>query len=126
MKKSDKTDKICIEKIQSYIGDIGNCFERYEIKSYNDLRGERLAQYAITQILTNIHEVKKKLTDEIVLKLPEFNKIKLAGARNIASHDYERLDFEIIYRRANQLLRENIISEMEGMIDELEDDKPSG
>ena len=59
MKKNSNIDKICIEKILRYIGDIRDCFERYKIKSHADLENERLAQYAITQIITNIHELKK-------------------------------------------------------------------
>ena len=122
MKKNNKTDKICIEKILGYVEHIRDCFERYNIKSHNDLENEKLAQFAITQIITNIHELKKKLTDEALLKLPEFDKIRLAGARNIASHDYDSLDFEVIYRICKRrLLSENVKNELEGVLESYED-----
>ena len=126
MKNNSKTDKIFIEKILRYIGDIKDCFERYMIKSHMDLENERLAQYAITQIITNIHELKKKMTNEVLSKMPEFDKIRLAYARNIASHDYDSLDFEAVYRICKRrLLSENVRNELEGVLksDEENDDE---
>ena len=110
MKKNIETDKICAEKILCYIGDIRECFEHYDIKGYSDLADKRLAQYALTQILTNIHEARKRLTDETLLKMPEFNKIRLATSRNIASHDYDRLDFETVYIICQRRLLSEIVS----------------
>ena len=122
MKKNDKTDKICIAKILRYIGDIKECFEFYGIKSYSDLESKRLAGYAVTQIITNIHELKKKLTDTVLLKLPEFDKIRLTNARNIASHDYDGLNFEAIYTICKRrLLNENVKNELEGVLKSYED-----
>lgn len=78
---------------------------------------KKLAQFAIIQIITNIHELKKKLTDEVLLKLPEFDKIRLANARNIASHDYDSLDFEAIYTICKRRrLGDNVKKEMEGVL----------
>ena len=123
MKKNSNTDKICIEKILRYVGDIRECFEHYDIKSYRDLESKRLAQYAITQIITNIHELKKKMTDEVLSKLPEFDKIRLANARNIASHDYDSLDFEIVYRMCERrLLSDTAKNELEGVLKSYEAD----
>ncbi|MCL1994680.1 MAG: hypothetical protein FWG63_00570 [Defluviitaleaceae bacterium] len=117
MKKNHKTDKICIEKILAYIGYVEECFRQYEIKSPEDLEDQKLAQFAITQIITNIYELKKKLTNEILLKLPEFDKIRLANARNIASHDYDSLDFETIYRLCKlRILNESVKNELEGTL----------
>ena len=114
MKKNKKTDKICVKKILHYIEDIRDCFEQYNIESYEDLNNKRLAQYALTQIITNIYELKKKMTDDFLLNLPEFNKIRLANARNIASHDYDRLDFEIIYNICKkQILSDALAKELD-------------
>ena len=118
MKKNDKTDKICIEKILRYIGDIKECFEFYDIKSHSDLESKRLAGYAVTQILTNIYAAKQKLTNEALMKLPEFDRIKLAGARNIAGHDYDRVNFEMIYDFCNMLLSDKIKSELSEVLND--------
>ena len=112
MKKSEKTDKICIKKILEYIDDIKDCFDHYSIESYKNLENKRIAQYAITQIITNIYELKKKIGDETLSKLPEFDKIRLAGARNIASHNYDRVNFEIIYDICKMLLNVKIEREL--------------
>ena len=126
MKKNNKTDKIYIEKILRYIGDVKECFEFYDIKGHSDLENKRLARYAITQIITNIHEIKKKLTDEVLLRLPGFDKIRLTDARNIASHDYDSLDFKIIYALCKRdILDGDVKNELEGVLKSYEnnDDK---
>ena len=124
MKKNSNTDKICIEKILRYVGDIRECFEHYDIKNYKDLESKRLAQYALTQIITNIHEMKKKMTDDVLLKLPELGKIRLANARNIASHDYDRIDFEIIYNICKkQILSDTVHNELTEVMKDDEDEQ---
>ena len=39
--------------------------------------------------------------------------ISLKAARNIASHDYDSLDFKVIYIRTKQLLNPAITAELE-------------
>ena len=60
---------------------------------------------------------------------PAFDKILLKAARNIASHDYDSLDFEIIYRRTLQLLNPKVSQELEAVVNDFEQsdtgDKPS-
>ena len=119
MKKSERTDKVCIEKILGYIGDIKECFEHYGINSHEELEDKKLAQYATTQILTNIYGLKKKVTESTLSNLPEFDKIRLATARNIASHDYDEINFKIVYDICKKkLLSETVMNELKGaMID---------
>lgn len=84
-----------------------------------DLENKGLAGYAVTQIITNIHKLKKKLTDEALLKLPKFDKIRLAGARNIASHDYDRVNFEMVYDFCKMLLSNKIKSELSEVLNDM-------
>jgi uncharacterized protein with HEPN domain len=79
------------------------------------LKSERLSQFAVTQIITNIYELKKKLTPEVLIDMPNFDKIKLAGARNIASHDYEQVNFRMIYDICDMLTSEAVESELSGV-----------
>ena len=68
------------------------------------------------------HALKKKLTDKALIKLPKFDKIRLANARNIASHDYDSLDFGTIYTICKRrLLGENVKNELEGVLKSYED-----
>lgn len=115
MKSNAETDKIYVEKIIKYIDDIKHCFEHFNISSHNDFKAERISQFAVTQIITNIYEVKKKITPETLLMLPEFDKLKIAGARNIASHDYEQVNFRIVYDICNMLMSEEVLNDLNGV-----------
>lgn len=42
-------------------------------------------------------------------------KLGLKAARNIASHDYDSLDFGIIYRIVEQLTSQDIVNELEAV-----------
>ena len=123
MRPNAKADAIRAEKILKYIVDIKDCFEHFSIKSYNDLKSKRLAQLAVTQIITSIYELKKNITPDALTLLPEFNKIKIAGARNIASHDYERINFKIIYDICDMLIRASVVEELEEVISHAGSDK---
>ena len=79
-----------------------------------------MTQAACTQFITNIQEAKKKLQDETYNKLVELNKVKLANARNIASHDYDSVDFGIIYDICNRLTKSIILSEVYAVLAEVE------
>ena len=113
MNTNYKTDKACIEKILKYIGDIKTCLYHFKINSFNDLRNERLAQLAVTQSITNIHEVKRLINQESLDRVSNFNNIKISAARNIASHDYESVNFKIIYDVCIKLTASNITEELE-------------
>jgi hypothetical protein len=103
MKKSADTDRQCIEKVQSYINDIGEILKADNISSADALKNTLAAKYAITQLVTNIYELSRKLQDETLNKLENFNSPVLRKARQISSHDYEAVDFRSIYNLCTQL-----------------------
>lgn len=117
MKQSIKTDIICIEKIIKYVKGIKECFEHFNINSDSDLQDTFLAKLAITQLITNIYETKKHIQDVTLQKIPNLNSINLQAARHIASHDYESVSFDIIYRRCLQLTSEKVYNELESFIE---------
>ena len=120
MKKSNQFD---IQKLNSIIKSILNikkCFELHDINNSNNLKNDEIAQAACTQFITNIYENKKKIQNETYNKLIELNKIKLAGARHIASHDYDSVNFMVIYSICKQLIKEEVLSELRGIICEIE------
>ena len=125
MKQSTKTDLVCIKKILKYIALIDKTYSQLKVNSLQDLESNEICQLAIAQAVTNIYEVKKQIQEHTLCKAPEFNKILLKAARNIASHDYDSLDFKIIYRRTLQLLKHEITVELEAIINDFNQNSPS-
>lgn len=108
MKKSSELDKQCIEKILKNINRIKSAFEHFNINSLADFQNCDLAQLAITQAITNIHESKKHMQDDTLVKLQEFDTIRLSGTRNIASHDYDSLNEKVVYEICLKLLAKQV------------------
>ena len=120
MKKSDESDKLKLNSIIKSISNIKKAFTQNQISNVNNLKNDELTQAACTQLITNIQEAKKKLQDETYNKLIELNKIKLAGVRNIASHDYDSLDFSVIYYICRDLIKANVLSEVYAVLADIE------
>jgi uncharacterized protein with HEPN domain len=123
MKPSQKLDRICIQKIVNYIGEIKLCFEHFHVDTHEDFENARLSQLATTQLITNIYELKKKIRSESLNRMPEFNKLKLSVARNVASHEYENIDTEMIYHICEKLLSKGINDELIEVITDDADDE---
>ena len=120
MKHSKKLDAICIGKILKYIQTINDAYNTFSIGSGDDLDGNGICQLAIAQAITNIYQLRQKIQEETLTKMPMFNRIGLKAARNIASHDYDSLDFNIVYKRTLQLLRQELSDELEAVKDDIE------
>ena len=125
MKPSEKTDIVCIKKIIKYIGSINECFTHFKINSHEDLENTHLAQLAVTQAITNIYEAKKRFRPEAISLIPNFDKIKISRARNIASHDYESVDFVIIYGICQGLMRNSVLDELNEVIISENENQPN-
>ena len=119
MQKSNEQDIIKLTSILKYLNYIKDCFEKHNINNSNTLKNDFIAQAACTQFITNIYENKNKLQDETYDKLVELNKIKLAGARHIASHDYDSLEFRAIFAICKQLTITIIFEEINNVLSEL-------
>lgn len=116
MKQSPKTDEICLIKILRHIGDLRECLTHFEIKTFKDFEEKRLAQFASTQIITIIYGLKKSIKNETLEKVPEFNKIRIAGARNVASHEYEKVNFRMIFDICTMLTSKKVSNELRGVL----------
>lgn len=119
----EKSNQFDIQKLNSIIKSILNikkCFKQHDINNSNNLKNDEVAQAACTQFITNIYENKKKIQDETYNSFIELNKIRLAGARHIASHDYDNVNFMVIYSICKQLMKDEILSELRMKIEEIE------
>jgi uncharacterized protein with HEPN domain len=119
----EKSNQLDIQKLKSIVKSISNiqkCFEHHNIKNFNDLKNDEIVQAACTQFITNIYETKKRIQDVTYNNLGKLNEIKLGGARHIASHDYDSINFMVIYTICNQLIEDEIFTELQNMITEIE------
>lgn len=119
MKKSHEQDIFKLNSILKYLSNIKKCLNENNIKNANNLKNDEIAQAACTQFITNIYEAKNKLQNETNNKLTKINKIKLAGARNIASHDYDSVNFAVIFNICKQLTEETIFEEIKEVLCEM-------
>ena len=112
---------MCIEKILRYITLIGKTFTTHNTTNEDEFEADEICQLAITQLVTNTYEALRKISEETLAKLPLFSKMRLdlKFARNIASHDYESVDFERIYSIAKRLQIEDLVKELEDIKNDL-------
>ena len=122
MKQSEELDAVCIGRILKYIQTIKDAYTTLCIRNANDLAVNDICQLAVTQAITNIYELREKIQDETLTQMPLFAQFRLGlkAARNIASHDYESLDFGVIYKITNRLFDQRIINELKAVKGDIE------
>jgi len=121
MKKSTLTNINHIKRILKEIKIINDAMNQFEIIDINEFEKSNLAQRVFTQCITTIEMTKRLLSDDVKNNIKKFNRIKLAKTRNIASHDYDNVDMDIVYEISIRLIDENILSELENEIKHLEE-----
>jgi len=111
----------CIEKILKWTNKIRDVLHEFDINSFRDFERDETCQLAISQLITNVHELTKKINKDIIDKMPILAKsrVGLKNARNISSHDYDSLDYKIVYDIVKDLISTKFKNELEEMIDEL-------
>ena len=111
----------CIEKILRWTLKTQDVLDKFAIHDYADFEHDEICQLALNQLITNIYELTKKIDNEVLDKMPILSKSRfgLKNARNISSHDYDSLDFKIVYRLVKDLTNTNFKKELEDMLDEL-------
>jgi len=120
MKQSIKHDVRKLININKWIICIGAGLENQNIQNVNDFKKNLFVQAACTQLITNIYQDKQILQKDTNQKLILLNQIKLETSRNIASHDYDNVDFNIIYAVCQKLLKDEIRYEIDTVIKAIE------
>lgn len=120
MKKSIAVDKQCITKMLKYIEEIKMIIDDGNIASFQDLKASLIHKYAVTQIITNIYELSKKMQDSTLQELKYLDMRMLRTARQIASHNYDALDFRSIFNLCSDLADDLLISELISCLEEEE------
>jgi len=127
MKQSKKLDAICIGKILRHIQSINKAYTTLKVENASDLADNDICQLAVTQALTNIYGLRQKIQAETLEQMPLFAKLRLGlkAARNIASHDYDSLDFSMIYNITSRLSDKGTIKELEAVKNAFEQNNTS-
>lgn len=103
-------DKILILKIQSYVKRVKRIYELIENMSEEDIYALD-DSFALTQFLININSLFESVTsDEIASRQIEMGIRSLKTCRNIASHDYDALDWNRIKQLCKKLTSERTAS----------------
>ena len=94
--KSRDTNEIVIQKIIGYCNDVDVLMKRFN-NSYEQYVSDIGFQYACNMCIIQIGELTTRLTDEYKAQHAEIPWKQIKGMRNIHAHDYERVDFEVMW-----------------------------
>lgn len=94
------------EKVQYVLTEIGNMEKIIAGKTANDLEYDLTLERAVSMTLQMISEKVGKISDGFQQQHPEIEWARIKGLRNRISHEYENLDFDIIYTAATESLQE--------------------
>ena len=83
------------QKILAEIADIEAFSRQNDIKT---LKADRMYQKAVVMSLINIGELSKSFTDDYLKAMPQIPWKAIRGFRNIASHQYEIIDFDDVQK----------------------------
>ena len=64
----------------------------------DDLKADRMYQKAVVMSLINIGELSKSFTEEYLAAMPQIPWKAIRGFRNIASHQYEIINFDDVQK----------------------------
>jgi len=97
-----------------------DAFEKFAVKNSEDFEREELCQLSIGMLVINVYELTKKIDEDFYVTIPRFISLRrrLKLSRNIASHDYESLDLDIIYKLIVSLTNSEILEELESVLNE--------
>ncbi|MES2332636.1 MAG: DUF86 domain-containing protein [Bacteroidota bacterium] len=91
------------QEIVTYIlKEIGNMEKIISGRTKEDLETDFIFERAVSMTLQIIGEKINKISDEFQLNNPGIAWRKIKGLRNRISHEYENLDFDVIYTAATE------------------------
>ena len=98
-----KDEQILI-KIQKYIVILRRLYGDIESLPSDEL-DESIEALALSQCMTNLFELSSKISDDTVAdKLNILSSGRIAGFRNIASHDYDSINWNIAKKNCKMVL----------------------
>lgn len=99
-------------RIDLFIGDMIQSMERIALylegNSFESFQKNFMVVDAVPRNFEIIGEAAKRIPDEIQKKYPQLPWDKMYQLRNIVSHAYFEVDYETIWRIANEQLKQNL------------------
>lgn len=90
---------VSMERIQEYIGEI----------EFIEFKQKHIVVDAVIRNFEIIGEASKHIPEEIISKYPDIPWKKMYGLRNIVTHEYFGIDYEMIWEIAKNDLPKNLI-----------------
>lgn len=94
MEHKERNDQIR----QKMLGEIADIEAFSQQRESDELRVNRMYQKAVVMSLINIGELSKSFTEDYLKKMPQIPWKSIRGFRNIASHQYEIIDFDDVQK----------------------------
>ena len=91
-----RTDNVILEKIVGYCDDIDSLLERYD-RDFEKYTSDIAFQYACNMCIIQIGELVTRLSEELQGSHKEIPWRAIKGMRNVHAHDYEKVDFDIVW-----------------------------
>ena len=101
MKAEKRTDKVIVEKIIGYCDTIIELMEEFN-NSYELYLKKPAFQLSGNMCIIQIGELIKHLTADFKNQHSEIEYRKIIAMRNLHTHDYENVDFEIMWETLTQ------------------------
>ena len=101
MKDKNRVNKVVVKKIIGYCNDIENIIGKFG-NSLENFQKDFTFQYSCGMCIIQIGELTTRLTDDFKEKNSDIEWNQIKGLRNIYAHDYERVDFEEVWKILSQ------------------------
>ena len=103
MRNENRVNKVILQKIVGYCNDIEKLKELFG-NTFEDFEKNFAFQYSCGMCIIQIGELTTRLSEDFKEKNSEIQWNKIKGLRNIFAHEYEKIEFEILW----EVLTENI------------------
>ncbi|MCI5687634.1 MAG: DUF86 domain-containing protein [Emergencia sp.] len=96
MKRDPMDDVITIRKMLNYCKDIEALMDKYE-RNFQLYQTEISYQYSCNMCIIQIGELVSRLSEEFLEKHSEIPWHAIKAMRNLHAHDYDNINFEIVW-----------------------------
>lgn len=92
----NERDRRVLEKILSYCDDVETLLNKYQ-RDYDLYKTDISFQYSCNMCIIQIGELVSRLSDGFIDENTEIPWYAIKAMRNLHAHDYERVDFSIVW-----------------------------
>ena len=118
------SEKVILEKMIGYCDDIVSFLKKFN-DNYELYRSVKILQYACNTCIIQLGELSTRLSDDFKENHKEIPWRIIKATRNFYTHDYERVDFAVMWQTlSNDIpeLRKNLLNILQSTQEESEGD----